>query len=67
MFLEQEISEGSCDTVFFSIRSLDGVFRFLAQLGILKLINQLALPNVDVFPLRNEHCFYVLIDTLKLL
>jgi len=20
----------------------------------------LALPNVDVFPLRNEHCYYVL-------
>jgi len=26
-----------------------------------------ALPNVDVFPLRSEHCFYVLIDTVKLL
>jgi len=23
--------------------------------------------SVDVFPLRNEHCYYVLIDTVKLL
>jgi len=23
--------------------------------------------NVGVFPLRNEHCYYVLIDTVKLL
>jgi len=25
-----------------------------------------ALPNVDVFPLRNKHCYYVLIDTVNL-
>jgi len=45
---------------------------WLAQLGIFKLINQSVdswscLPNVDVFPLRNEHCYYVFIDTVKLL
>jgi len=56
-------------------RSLDGVFWFLATVafGLLswgywgysnELTNQLypwsALPNVDDFPQRNKHCYYVL-------
>jgi len=39
---------------------------WLAQLVILKLINQSLIPLisstkllVDIFPLRNEHCYYV--------